>query len=153
MDFGYLYTSFDGRINRKPYWLAAILLAVVGIVLGFIIGIVAGTAGGPIAFVTLLIQLVFLYPSVALMVKRLHDRNHPSWWAAFIMVPVILHSITNIMGVTGNPLDLNALDYLLMLITFVVSIWFFVELGCLRGTVGPNNYGPDPLGGEVAMVR
>ena len=37
--------------------------------------------------------------------------------------------------------------------TIAVIIWFFVELGCLRGTVGSNDYGPDPLGGEVAMAR
>src|SRR5882672_10331368 len=23
--------------------------------------------------------------------------------------------------------------------------WFFIEFGCMRGTVGPNKYGPDPV--------
>jgi uncharacterized membrane protein YhaH (DUF805 family) len=27
----------------------------------------------------------------------------------------------------------------------VLGIWGFVELGCLRGTAGPNRFGPDPL--------
>jgi uncharacterized membrane protein YhaH (DUF805 family) len=26
-----------------------------------------------------------------------------------------------------------------------VLIWAIVELGCLRGTEGPNRFGPDPL--------
>lgn len=29
---------------------------------------------------------------------------------------------------------------------FGVGIWLFVEVGFLRGTQGPNRYGPDPLG-------
>ncbi len=29
--------------------------------------------------------------------------------------------------------------------SFAISIWGFVEIGCLRGTEGPNQYGPDPL--------
>jgi uncharacterized membrane protein YhaH (DUF805 family) len=33
-----------------------------------------------------------------------------------------------------------------------IAIWAFVELGCLRGTVGPNRYGPDPLGSNIAMA-
>jgi uncharacterized membrane protein YhaH (DUF805 family) len=154
MDFGYLYTSFDGRINRKPYWLASLLLAVILMVVGVLVGFLAGAAAtGALGIVTLLIQLVALYPSLALMTKRLHDRNHPGWWAAFIMVPIILNSVTNLIGITGNPLNMNVLDYVLMLVTFVVAVWFFIELGCLRGTVGPNEYGPDPLGGEMAMAR
>jgi uncharacterized membrane protein YhaH (DUF805 family) len=28
---------------------------------------------------------------------------------------------------------------------FAVLVWAFVELGCLRGTLGPNRFGPDPL--------
>jgi uncharacterized membrane protein YhaH (DUF805 family) len=34
---------------------------------------------------------------------------------------------------------------LLHLVSFAITIWAFVELGCLRGTIGPNRYGPDPL--------
>lgn len=27
----------------------------------------------------------------------------------------------------------------------IIQIWAFVELGCLKGTSGPNRFGPDPL--------
>ena len=30
-------------------------------------------------------------------------------------------------------------------IPYVGGIWILVECGCLQGTVGPNQYGPDPL--------
>ena len=35
--------------------------------------------------------------------------------------------------------------FVLGLASFVISIWALVEIGFLRGTVGPNAYGPDPL--------
>jgi len=31
------------------------------------------------------------------------------------------------------------------MIAMAIGIWGFVEIGCLRGTVGYNRYGPDPL--------
>ena len=40
MDFQYLFTSFDGRINRAKYWAGIVILAIISIVLGFIIGAV-----------------------------------------------------------------------------------------------------------------
>jgi uncharacterized membrane protein YhaH (DUF805 family) len=37
------------------------------------------------------------------------------------------------------------LQTILALAAFALTIWGFVEIGCLRGTAGTNNYGPDPL--------
>jgi uncharacterized membrane protein YhaH (DUF805 family) len=157
MDFGYLYTSFEGRINRKPYWISLIVLIIVMMVIIFGASfLLIGSIVEPTfqtRLVTFVLQLLFLYPSTALMVKRLHDRNRPSYWAAFILVPMVLKSLTDLMGMTGDPLNQNALDYLLNIIVFVVSIWFFVELGCLRGTVGTNQYGPDPIGAIPVPAR
>jgi uncharacterized membrane protein YhaH (DUF805 family) len=154
MDMGYLYTSFEGRINRAKYWLGAIVLGIISAVVTF--GSIYA-AGGSILerdsrtrMISLVVQLVFLYPSAALMVKRLHDRNRPGYFAAFLLVPLVLNSVTDVMGLTGNPFNQNALDYVFIAIIVVVAIWFFVELGCLRGTVGPNQYGPDPLAGAPA---
>jgi uncharacterized membrane protein YhaH (DUF805 family) len=153
MDFGYLYTSFEGRINRKPYWLATIVLVVVGIVVVLALMMtVASTGGFTSRLILAVVQLAFLYPSTALMVKRLHDRNRPGYFAAFMLAPLLLNMITDLMGITGDPLNQNALDYLLGGITFLVGIWFFIELGCLRGTVGPNQYGPDPLAPAVGAA-
>ncbi len=42
MDFKYLFTSFDGRINRAKYWAGVVILAIISIVLGFVIGLVFG---------------------------------------------------------------------------------------------------------------
>jgi len=37
MDFRYLYTSFEGRINRKPFWIAGLILFVVAIVISSVV--------------------------------------------------------------------------------------------------------------------
>jgi uncharacterized membrane protein YhaH (DUF805 family) len=157
MDFGYLYTSFEGRIGRKSYWVGTIVLVIVMMVVMF--GAVFLIGGSVLAndfqtrLITFVLQLLFLYPSAALMVKRLHDRNRPGYFAAFMLVPVILKGITDLMGMTGDPINQNGLDYLFNIVIFIVAIGFFVELGCLRGTVGSNQYGPDPLGQVPAPAR
>jgi len=44
----------------------------------------------------------------------------------------------------GNQMD--DLGFLILhVVSFAITVWAFVELGCLRGTLGPNQYGPDPL--------
>jgi uncharacterized membrane protein YhaH (DUF805 family) len=148
MDFGYLFTSFDGRINRKPYWMGVVVMIVLSLVITLLIGLIIGMQGRAFMILMFVVQLVLLFPSAALMVKRFHDRNRPGWFAAIILVPLILQGLTNILGITGDPLNQGMLDYLFAAWIFIVGIWFFVELGCLRGTAGPNEYGPDPLAGQ-----
>jgi uncharacterized membrane protein YhaH (DUF805 family) len=148
MDFGYLFTSFDGRINRKPYWMGVVVMIVLSLVITLLIGLIIGMQGRAFMILMFVVQLVLLFPSAALMVKRFHDRNRPGWFAAIILVPLILQGLTNILGITGDPLNQGMLDYLFAAWIFIVGIWFFVELGCLRGTAGPNVYGPDPLAGQ-----
>lgn len=148
MDFAYLYTSFDGRINRKPYWVAAMLLGVAAIVATFLLALIVGISfhtNYGFRLVAFILQLAVLYPSAALMVKRLHDRDKPGSYAAILLGLVAANSLTDFAGLTGDPLAPNLLDYILGVGILVVAIWFLIELGSLRGTRGPNQYGPDPL--------
>ena len=66
-------------------------------------------------------------------------------WLSFANA-LVLKSITDILGMSGDPFNQTPIDYGFLAIFIIVGLWFFVELGCLRGTVGPNQYGPDPLG-------
>ena len=145
MDLGYLFTSFDGRINRKPYWLASLILVAAAILVMVVLVVALDPLSAAFRIGTFIVQLALLYPVSALMAKRLHDRGRPTWWIAIALVPMVLQGLLQAMGVIGNPLQSNALDYLFGLIVFVVGIWFLIELGFLRGTPGANQYGPDPL--------
>ena len=61
------------------------------------------------------------------------------------LVPRLLHQIMNLIGITGDPIAFNSLDVLFFGVNIVIGLWFLIDLGLLRGTVGPNKYGPDPL--------
>ncbi|MFT8245357.1 DUF805 domain-containing protein [Roseomonas sp. BN140053] len=66
-----------------------------------------------------IVALVLLWPSLAGGVKRCHDRDHSGWFLLISLIPV------------------------------VGAVWLLVELGFLRGTLGANRFGPDPLGGDA----
>ena len=42
MDLRHLYTSLDGRINRQPYWIGTITLAMVNFVILFVVSKLLG---------------------------------------------------------------------------------------------------------------
>ena len=94
MHLGHLYTSFQGRISRALGWLGGIILGVVTLAAlfaaTFVVGISFDGNDSRLKFVIFALQLAFLYPSAALMVKRLHDRNRPGSLAAFLLVPVVV---------------------------------------------------------------
>lgn len=144
-----LLFSFSGRINRKPFWLVTLLLFVIMVVVliavfaiwggAFISGNLSGL--GVLAVLLLIVYIPLLWISLALGAKRLHDRNKSAWWlVVFWLVPGVLQGIGEQIGTAGIALMVGAI---------AISIWGLVELGFLRGTTGPNQYGPDPLEGQT----
>ena len=136
MDFWSLLFSFTGRVNRAPYWLATIgLIAAVLVVV-----MIAFTVAGRSAIAIIVAGVAFLlliWVTLALITKRLHDRNKSAWW---LLLFYILPGILPALGL-GN----DSANVILGLVSTGISIWAFVEIGCLRGTAGPNSYGADPL--------
>ena len=161
-----------GRLNRARFWLANIVLIVVGLVLSpiailswvliatspFSLGAliaVEGLSVMPIAsagllFVSFVYLLVFFadllmsFASLAVAIKRLHDRDKSAWWLLlFFLVPSILYTIAYYTDLTST--GAVEVRLILGLACLSIIIWFLVELGFLRGTAGPNRYGPDPL--------
>jgi uncharacterized membrane protein YhaH (DUF805 family) len=150
-----LLFTFTGRINRAKYWLAvAIYLAITTllIAIGMIMfgnsllaigdeetdDIVVGLLSRGIGF-TLIVLVVYIPMVISgfmVGIKRLHDRNKSGWW---LLVFYVLPGALNTIG------DILAAGWIFTLASFVVSLWALVELGILRGTAGPNRYGPDPL--------
>ena len=138
MNYSTMLFSFTGRLNRARYWLAGITTAIVGmlIVLGIALG--AGRAYPAEVALALAVFLALIWINLALAIKRLHDREKSAWWLLlFYVAPSILEVIGPRVGSNVN--------VLLSLVGAGISIWAFLEIGCLRGTVGPNSYGPDPL--------
>ncbi|MDB0055758.1 DUF805 domain-containing protein [Akkermansiaceae bacterium] len=108
--------SFSGRVPRRIYWGVTLLVTVVMYAMMFgIFGIDEEKEPSTIGLLIFLALLVpFFWISLAIGVKRWHDRDKSGWMTLVGMIPL------------------------------VGPIWTLVERGCSRGTVGPNQYGPDP---------
>ena len=132
-----LLFSFRGRINRMPYWLVSLASLV------FVLLAVSGFFPHVELILILLVPLIWI--GMALAAKRLHDRNKSArWLLVFYVLPGIMEGIG---GFAGDA------EIAFLIASFGLSIWAVVELGSRRGTIGPNDYGPDPLAGARALVR
>jgi uncharacterized membrane protein YhaH (DUF805 family) len=120
-------------------------------------------------FTMLALYVLMLYVTAAVTTKRLHDRNKSAiWLLVFVIAPLVLNipRYLEIVAIfshfdafikqaqaaaqTGQP---PFVETPLVVLTggaaSLISLWAFVELYCLRGTVGDNRYGPDPLAGKA----
>jgi uncharacterized membrane protein YhaH (DUF805 family) len=126
MNWKWLLTSFEGRINRGKYWAGVAVLVVAQVLLCMVAGAVFGFSylDGSLPQIELLpgligvlIGIALFYCLLAVYAKRWHDRDKSGWWSLILFIP------------------------------FIGGIWILVECGCLVGTEGPNRFGPDPLSG------
>ena len=169
----YLF-SFKGRINRAKLWLFVLISFVVGIALVFfdpesakdlgnaslvpVIAKLGPQAEFAMAAGVLVVNLVLFWASIALTVKRLHDRNKgAAWLLVFYGIPfVCICAIVAVVGfgyftAHGHKPSIEPWMFAPLigafLAFFVVGIWGFVEFYCLRGSHSENRFGVDPLGG------
>jgi uncharacterized membrane protein YhaH (DUF805 family) len=114
MDFQQFYLSAQGRVNRKQWWLYLVLpILVVSIILsGVDRAIGTFNAENGGGLLSGIWGLITLIPAILVDIKRWHDRDKSGWWMLIVLVPII------------------------------GWIWFLIELGFLKGTEGPNRFGP-----------
>ena len=159
MSWGHYLFSFKGRINRARYWffiLAAFIFYAAGIVIALPYIFLehrstadAGHAISALGIATICAEVVvviaLLVSVFAVYVKRLHDRDKGAWWIIpFSVIPSVLNAMTDARLPTHIQMPI-LVAVVLALISAGFSIWGFVEIGCLRGTAGPNRFGEDPL--------
>ena len=140
------YADFSGRSRRMEFWMFGLLNLIVYVALMAIVFSTSGPLGpmiaqeeaNPLAIysaflggagILILIWWLFtLIPSVAVTVRRLHDRDMSGWWyLGFVVLSFI------------------------PFVGFIASIVLVVIL-CLDGTPGSNRFGPDPKGRGAAEV-
>jgi uncharacterized membrane protein YhaH (DUF805 family) len=146
MDAVNLFINFNGRINRAKFWIvvlccAVFFLAVIGITMAVSSSMDTMFRAALIAYIPL------IYVGVVTGIKRLHDRNKSGWWIVlFYGSPLGLPFVAAILsGTTESSVAL----FLVQLVSLGMLIWALVDLGCLRGSIGQNRYGPDPLAPDV----
>lgn len=138
MSFAAKLFSFQGRIGRADWWLLSLLIGAVQMALFFAIFFGMWSAeeasaadalkkpAGPSAAMLLgwfvVPALVGLWPSLAVQVKRWHDRDKGAVWLLINFIP------------------------------WLGPLWAFVELGFLPGTSGANRFGAGPGLGEERVA-
>lgn len=84
------YATFSGRARRKEYWMFSLFHFIFAFVLGILDGVL-----GFISYETGLGILSSLYilatflPSLAVLVRRLHDTDRSGWWVLIGIIPLI----------------------------------------------------------------
>lgn len=84
------YATFEGRARRSEYWYF-VLFCVLAIVALAIVDSIAGTFSeeAEIGLFSGLFVLATFVPSLAVMVRRLHDTDRSGWWVLINLVPLV----------------------------------------------------------------
>ncbi|MEP0393435.1 MAG: DUF805 domain-containing protein [Erythrobacter sp.] len=141
------YFDFSGRSRRMEYWMFILFTTLVGAVLAgpVVLDIVAASMADPLSVeadplagmgtfgaigISLygLFFLAILIPSIAVTVRRLHDRDMSGWW----YLGFIVASFIPLLGLIAS-------------IAFIVVMF-------LPGTEGANRFGLDPKDPHGAEV-
>jgi uncharacterized membrane protein YhaH (DUF805 family) len=89
--------------------------------------------------VVVAMTLLFAWFYLAASISRLHDRNRSGWW----IVPFV--GATGLFDQFEGRLAGSWATFPVRLAVLIAFIWGLVEMSGLRGTNGPNRFGPDPL--------
>jgi uncharacterized membrane protein YhaH (DUF805 family) len=110
----WLLFGFKGRVPRRNFW--AVSLVTTGIFYAVVLLLTTNVPKDSAlpGIIILLLDIPLVWISLAIQIKRWHDRDKSGWWFLINFIPII------------------------------GGLWAFVELGCLRGSIGPNQYGQDP---------
>lgn len=147
MPIAYILSSPNGRITRSEWWAGVAALVLFGAVVAALICLTLGDGlAGRIAI--LVLEVLLLYPAFAVCSKRFQDRNKPG---SLGLVAPLLGLVVTVLWAAGvaDPLASGAVDRVILGMLAVVLVWHVVELGCLRGTIGPNPYGADLIGSST----
>lgn len=145
-DFAWAMFSFNGRMRRQHYWISWAILFFGGIILSII------------PFLGML-GIALLWPNLAVAVKRLHDMGKSGWLIAipygamtvgwiYAFAQIGIGAITNaqafenedpatMLGVFGPAL-------LVLLITNLIGIGFWLWMGIQDSDRTANRFGPNP---------
>ncbi|MDP3084907.1 MAG: DUF805 domain-containing protein [Rubrivivax sp.] len=101
-----------GRIARREFWLYGVL-ALFGLTL--LLQTLLAVARVPSGTASTWVQMLLLWPAVAVSIKRWHDRDKSGWWVLIVLLPL------------------------------VGWLWALIDNGFLAGTRGANRFGDDPV--------
>jgi uncharacterized membrane protein YhaH (DUF805 family) len=162
--------GFQGRLNRRDFWLIVLGVAAVDWISVLVlpdpfVPPALMSAEDPVNrayaaselfeanWLNALVGLLLLWPALAASVKRCHDRNRSGVWLLAFWGPAL---VSGVIGVVVRELwlvwlyGLSSPFYIwptgpfLTATTFALVLWLWglVELGFLPGSSGANAFGP-----------
>ena len=96
------YANWDGRASRSEYWWFILFYVIVGAIAGVIDSIVfASDAMDPAAIqmnVGMIAGLALFFPSLCVVVRRLHDLGKSGWWNLLVftiigIIPLLIFMV------------------------------------------------------------
>lgn len=145
-----------GRLSRREIWLKYFLpytaLIVSARVVDHVLVAQAGAVSGALAF-------LLFWPSIAVGIRRFHDRGMSAWWVVWFGLPMFVGFVIAWLGTqeaewlmadTQRLRQHSPEGPLLMIAAgkiwvIVVAMPAFVIQYFLPGQKGENRFGPDPL--------
>ncbi|MEP1442440.1 MAG: DUF805 domain-containing protein [Hyphomicrobiales bacterium] len=171
MNLSFILFDTKGRISRSQFWVGFVVLCVLAVIVSFSVFVVLAVlyiADGiaeqskqildPVTATLVanaLLFLLFFFPSLALFVKRFHDRNQKAtvlylFYGLFLTFMFLIGDFPRREAVGGEIEEGAALLVGLGVIVYVlcglVGLYLLIICGFLKGTKGRNQYGPDPVG-------
>jgi uncharacterized membrane protein YhaH (DUF805 family) len=139
MDWVYLLNSFNGRISRKPFWIAFGAATVANVLACYVADKIDGDR------LSAIVDLAFTYPQFAIATKRAHDRDLPIWPLIVFFAANAVLDLFDVLGLSGTGDNPSMVSMAVALLFAVLAIGLLIELGFRKGTTGSNRHGPDPL--------
>lgn len=107
----FVFLAVKGRVSRRTFWIYGVA-ALLG--LGLLGHALLGIAGVSRSSSELIVNLLLVWPAIAISAKRWQDRDRAPWWVLVSLVPI------------------------------VGWLWALVDNGFVRGTPGTNRFGDAP---------
>ena len=143
-----LFISFHGRISRQSWWLGTVILFPLSIAGAALLdparhSLVSSVVLPPNLAATIW-SLLVVFPMTAITVKRFNDRDWPNWLGYGYGLIASVQIIALHFGFLAGP-ALSTREAIYVSIFGLLGLFIVIVNGFLRGTSGPNRYGPDPL--------
>ncbi|MFZ1109838.1 MAG: DUF805 domain-containing protein [Rhodomicrobium sp.] len=138
----FIYFSFQGRIDRRTWWIAFVLIhlgiASFNYVLSKLMNDDAPFLDGTWPNLVRLLgdrsgwitAMAFLVPHIAINTKRFHDRGLSGWWWLVFLIPFLVATVISISPLGGIEYP-SPLAGWTQLICGFTAMWTFITLGFL----------------------
>jgi uncharacterized membrane protein YhaH (DUF805 family) len=89
------YAQFSGRARRKEFWMYFLFWFIVLVVAGILDKVLGLDYGDPDAkfgrtgWISTILFLAMAIPSIAVSVRRMHDKDRTGWWVLIWLIPCI----------------------------------------------------------------